>query len=114
MIAVGDFYQMAPVKDSYVFKDDDRDYGPLATSLWKKHMQVCTLTEIMCQRGEKQFCEMLNRLRTGDLIESDNSIFESGIVKRTDDSYVSNAHHFFPLNKTTRNHNDKYLCNYSF
>ena len=84
VIAVGDFYQMAPVKDSYVFKDDDRDYGPLATNLWKKHMQVYTLTEIMCQRGEKKFCEVLNRLRTGDLIESDNSIFESRIVRRTD------------------------------
>ena len=31
VIAVGDFYQMAPVKDCYVFKDDDRDYGPLAS-----------------------------------------------------------------------------------
>ena len=49
---------------------------------------------------------MLNRLRTGDLIESDSAIFESRIVRRTDDDYISNARHFFPLNKTTRNHND--------
>ena len=69
-------------------------------------MQVYTLTEIMHQRGEKQFCEVLNRLRTGDLIESDNAIFESRIVRRTDHDYTSNAHHFFPLNRTTRNHND--------
>ena len=51
---------MAPVRDSYVFKDDDRDYGPLATNLWNKHMHVYILTEIMCQRGEKLFCEILN------------------------------------------------------
>ena len=106
VIAVGDFYQMAPIKGSYVFKEDDKDYGPLATNLWKKHMQIYTLTEIMHQRGEKQFCEVLNRLRIGYLIESDNSIFESRIVKRTDDNYVSNARHFLPLNKTTRNYND--------
>ena len=36
-------------------------------------MQVYTLTKIMCQRGEKQFCEVFNRLRTGDLIDGDES-----------------------------------------
>ena len=33
MIVVEDFYQMAPVRDSYVLKGDDRGYGPLATIL---------------------------------------------------------------------------------
>ena len=28
-LVVGDFFQMAPVRDSYVFKDDSRGYGPL-------------------------------------------------------------------------------------
>ena len=67
VIVVGDFFQMAPVRDSYLFKDDSRSNGPLATNLWTKHMQIYTLTEIMHQRGEKLFCEVLNRLRTDDL-----------------------------------------------
>ena len=61
VIVVGDFYQMAPVRDSYVFKDDNRGCGPLATNLGTKHMQIYTLTEIMCQRGEKLFCEILKQ-----------------------------------------------------
>ena len=105
VIAVGDFYQMAPVRD-YVFKDDDRGYGPLATNLWTNHMQVYTLTDIMQQRDEKKFCEILNRLRTGDSIQEDHEIFESHTVRRTDDHYLSQAHHFFPLKITTRNHNE--------
>ena len=47
VIVAGYFFQMAPVRDSYVFKDDDRGYWPLATNLWTKQMQIYTLTEIM-------------------------------------------------------------------
>ena len=106
VIAVGDFFQMAPVRDSYVFKDDDRGYGPLATNLWTKHVQVYRLTEIMHQRGEKLFCEVLNHLRTKDLTQEDHAVFESCIVRKTDSKYLPEAHHFFPLKTTTRSHNE--------
>ena len=97
---------MAPVRDCYIFKDDERQYGPLATNLWTKHMQVYTLTEIMRQREETKFCELLNQLRTGDSTQEDHEIFESHIVRTTDDHYLSQAHHFFPLKITTINHNE--------
>ena len=104
VIVVADFYQMAPVRDSYVF-NDNRGYGPLAINLRTKHMQIYTLTEIMHQRGEKLFCEVLNRLRTADLTE-DNVVFESRIVKKADSHYLPEARHFFPLKTTVRNHNE--------
>ena len=47
VIVVGDFFQMAPVRDSYIFKDDFKDYGPLSTHLWKDHFYIYALTEIM-------------------------------------------------------------------
>ena len=106
VIVVGDFYQMAPVRDSYVFKDDDRGYGPLATNVWTKHMQIYTLTKLMHQRGEKLFCQVLNRMRTADLTEEDNAVFESHIVKKADSHYLPEAHRFFPLKTTVRNHNE--------
>ena len=40
VIVVGDFYQMAPVRDYYVFKDDDRGYGPLATNMDKTYADI--------------------------------------------------------------------------
>ena len=106
VIVVGDFHQMAPVRDSYVFKDNDRGYGPLATNLWTKHTQIYTLTEIMCQRGEKLFREVLNRLRTADFTEEDNAVFESHIVKKTDSHYLPEACHFFPPKTAVGNHNE--------
>ena len=84
VIAVGDFFQMAPVRDSYVFKDDDEDYGPLSTNLWTSLMYVYTLTEIMRQRGEREFCEVLNRLRTGDSTDEDQAIFKSRVINEKD------------------------------
>ena len=47
VIVVGDFFQIAPVRDSYVFKDDFKNYGPLSTNLWKDHFHIYTLIEIM-------------------------------------------------------------------
>ena len=69
-------------------------------------MQIYTLTEIMRLRGEKLFCEVLNRLRTDYLTEKDNAVFESQIVKKTDSHYLPEARHFFPLKTTVRNHNE--------
>ena len=38
-IVVGDFFQMAPVRDSYVLRMF-KDYGPLSTNLWKDHFYI--------------------------------------------------------------------------
>ena len=43
VIVVGDFFQMAPLRNSYAFKD----YGSLSTNVWKDHFYIYTLTEIM-------------------------------------------------------------------
>ena len=45
----------------------------------------------MQQKDEKQFREVLNRLRIGELTDSDNSLFMSVIVKKSDSHYVSDA-----------------------
>ena len=42
VIVVGDFFQRATVRDSYVFKDDFKDYVPLCTNIWKNHFYMCT------------------------------------------------------------------------
>ena len=49
VLAIGDFFQMAPVINSYIFKDDYISYGPLAISLWTTHFYIYSLTEIMQQ-----------------------------------------------------------------
>ena len=47
VLAIDDFFQMALVMDSYIFKDDHISYGPLAFNLWTTHFYIYSLTEIM-------------------------------------------------------------------
>ena len=35
-----DFFKMAPVRDSYIFKDEPSRYGPLAVNLWKDYFHI--------------------------------------------------------------------------
>ena len=56
-------------------------------------MQIYTLTENMYQRGEKLFCEVLNRLRTADLTEEDNARASSIPIL----SYFLTKLLFFPI-----------------
>ena len=91
VIAIGDFFQMAPVRDSYIFKDDPSRYGPLAVNLWKDYFHIYSLLEIMRQHRQKQFCQILNRLRVGELTNNDQQILDKCKVDKHDVQYVSTA-----------------------
>ena len=44
MIAI-EFYQIAMVKDLYIFKDDDKDYGLLTVNFWNSQFCIYSLTQ---------------------------------------------------------------------
>ena len=58
VIAMGDLYQLKPVKDGYIFQPLQCEYGSLATNLWIEYFWVYELTEIMWQRNDKMFAEI--------------------------------------------------------
>ena len=62
-------------------------------------------------KDEKQFCEVLNRLRIGELTDSDNALFMSRIVKKSDSHYISDAQPFSPLKGSARKHNERVYLN---
>ena len=39
VVTIGDFYQMKPVKDTYIFKNPDSGNSALATSTWTDHFK---------------------------------------------------------------------------
>ncbi|KAJ8043551.1 ATP-dependent DNA helicase PIF1 [Holothuria leucospilota] len=71
IIAVGDLFQVKPVKDGSIFKELTDDYGPLATNLWKSNFTAYELTEIMRQKDDQAFAQLLNRLREGNQTSDD-------------------------------------------
>nr|XP_034326069.1 uncharacterized protein LOC105333116 [Crassostrea gigas] len=68
VIAVGDFYQLPPVKQR---KDERlyRDNISYPIDHWQEFFKVVELTEIMRQKQDIPFAEILNSLRTRELRE---------------------------------------------
>ena len=67
ILAVGDLYQLAPVGQPWLFSTVSNSYAQLygSGSLWVDEFQMIELTEIMRQRGDSTFSELLCRVRTG-------------------------------------------------
>ncbi|XP_069109665.1 ATP-dependent DNA helicase PIF1-like [Argopecten irradians] len=99
VIAVGDLYQLQPVADSWIFKDLSSPGQGLATNLWKKHFKVFELDEIMRQKGDVPFTELLNRLRHGELSPQDKLLLSERKVDQGHESYPSSIPHLFIENR---------------
>uniref|UniRef100_A0A1X7V9Z2 ATP-dependent DNA helicase n=1 Tax=Amphimedon queenslandica TaxID=400682 RepID=A0A1X7V9Z2_AMPQE len=54
VIAVGDFSQLPPVRDKFVF-EDGRGYNPGSTHLWRDEFKLIELTQNMRQIGDRIF-----------------------------------------------------------
>ena len=65
VILVGDLYQLRPVGDAWIFAGNCSDYSSLAPNLWQTHFTMFELTEIMRQKDDSSFAELLNRIREG-------------------------------------------------
>jgi ATP-dependent DNA helicase PIF1 len=59
VIAVGDFYQLPPVKQKTLYDLRPVNYFPL----WSLHFSIVSLSQIMRQKDDAPFAELLNRLR---------------------------------------------------
>ena len=71
ILAVGDFYQLPPVKARSLYQTD------VITDLWNGNFYKVELTEIMRQKEDVRFAEVLNRLRIRtkkELVQSEDRI----------------------------------------
>ena len=98
MILVGDLFQLEPVSYTWIFKNLNPAYGPLATNLWNSYFTMYELTEIMRQKEDKSYAELLNRLREGNQTENDIKTLKNRIISETDFDYPYDATHMFSTN----------------
>ncbi|XP_073671989.1 uncharacterized protein [Paramisgurnus dabryanus] len=103
VIAVGDFYQLPPVKGKALYTE------PNGVNLWETNFSLIELTEIMRQK-DKNFAEILNRLR---LRKKDEPMLEKDIVTlkscETGDAEYSKDIHIYATNSEVDEHNVKML-----
>ncbi|XP_035667118.1 uncharacterized protein LOC118409861 [Branchiostoma floridae] len=111
ILAVGDMFQIPPVKGQSLYKATKADFFPL----WNGIFQLCELKDIMRQRNDALFAELLNRLRVKrkkeQLSDEDNMTLLSRVlsVDFTAPQYPQDALHIFATNALVSEHNDKML-----
>ena len=107
VLLVGDLFQLRPVGDSWIFANSSGDYSPLAANLWQAYFKMFELTEIMRQKDDAPFAEILNRIREGRQTEKDICILNSRSVssKTADYHRLRNELHLFPCNAAVDAHN---------
>ena len=67
------------------------------------------LTEIMRQKNDKAFTELLNRIRTASHTEDDIKVIQSRCITPSDPNYPFDALHIWAENSPVDEHNEKKL-----
>ena len=98
MMLVGDLHQLQPVKDGWIFENIDPFYGAFAPNIFKDNFKVFELDEIMRQREDKAFAELLNRLRTASHTTEDIKLLESRLISETESLALTDVPHFYTTN----------------
>ena len=107
IITVGDLFQLKPVFDHWIFENSNDGYTALATNLWQQYFQMFELSEVMRQRDDKDFAEILNRIREGKHTEADIGVLKERILKLSPQhpDYPINSTHLFSTNMAVDQHN---------
>ena len=106
ILAVGDFYQLSPVRQAPLYKD----LNTIQVDLWNPLFKIVQLTEIMRQKDDVEFALLLNRIRTHlkgqKLLEKDLHLLQS---VSSEESSFPTALHVYPTNIEVENHNSKMM-----
>ena len=95
------------------FENSKDAYSALATNIWQEHFKMYELSEIMRQKDEREFAELLNRLREGKHTEKDIKVLKGRIlkVKPGESDYPMNNTHLFSTNQAVDGRNVKIFNN---
>ena len=107
IIAVGDLYQLPPIRRKPVFEKFKNDSYNLCHP-WQVFTTM-ELTDIMRQKNDWQFAELLNRFRTASQTEEDLNCINSRQILPSTNTYPLNALHIWAENDPVNEHNNKQL-----
>ena len=106
-----DLYQLQPVAEPYIFDQIGDAYARLhqSGSLWVDEFFIIELTEIMRQREDREFAELLCRVRRATCTEGDIKVLSSRSIMDYDPNYPSQALHVYTRNADVDVQNTKML-----
>ena len=96
ILAVGDLFQLPPICKKPVFENFNNDIYNLYHP-WHV-FKIVELTEIMRQKNDQAFTELLNRFRTGSQMDEDIRCIQSRTMQASNSNYLSDALHIWAEN----------------
>ena len=113
ILAVGDLYQLPPVGQPPLFSPMSDCYTQLyaSVSLWVDTFQMIELTEVMRQRGDHAFSELLCRVRKNSCTSEDIKTLKSREITPNLVNYPNQALHVYRLNADVDSRNALMLDN---
>ena len=109
IICVGDLYQLQPVMQSYIFMDISTEYGPLATNLWKEYFTIFELTEIMRQKDDAEWKQVLSRIRECNHTSADIELIMTRKISEEESLMMVDIPHVFPTRDGVTEFNEAVL-----
>ena len=111
ILAVVYLYQLPPVSQSPLYHKIAQGYAQFygSGSLWIDEFQMVELTEIMCQRGDHLFSELLCRVRTASCTPAEIATLKSRQIKTDDPHYLTHALHVYKFNANVDKKNSEML-----
>ena len=103
ILAFGDFYQLPPINARPIFaeyKDPMLNIAPL----WRL-FRMGELSEVMRQKGDCVFIDLLNNIRVANINSSDEILLKSKFISKNDPNYPINAIHLWAENAPVLEHN---------
>ena len=114
LVAFGDLFQLKPVFDSWIFTQSTTGIDNIGTNLWKDHFTVFEPDEIMRQKDDLIFAQLLNRLREGNhVIPGDIDILKTSLLTSSAGDAmpdVDNLPHLFTKRDESSLHDDRVLA----
>ena len=107
ILAVGDLYQLPPIRRKSVFDNYKNETFNLCHP-WHA-FEMIELTEIMRQKDDQPFTELLNRFRTASQTDQDIHSIQSRLITPSDSNYPSDALHIWAENIPVNQHNNTKL-----
>ena len=103
----GDLYQLPSVqaKPVFIFNETGTSEGFLMLDLWHK-FKLAELTEIMRQKGNTMFTELLKKIRVSAVDVSVDYILKSRFVQQSEREYPYRALHTFAENDPANRYNE--------
>ena len=83
VIAVGDFFQLPPVRDKFIFQEGN-GYNPGSTHLWRDIFTMVELTINMRPMGDNTYSRVLGRIRIGQQTPDDITLLRTRLTSGID------------------------------